>query len=96
MPMPLPYKYITAARKATEDMSTHHEARRFAVMDLLNKAMDALCEYRGMDEEIVGIVTRRQIGDIQRLAGITEDYATEARVAHATTSKLEAFIKGGE
>ena len=96
MPMPLPYKYITAARKATEDMSTHHEARRFAVMDLLNKAMDALCEYQGMDEEIVGVITRRQIGDIQRLAGITEDYATEARVAHATTSKLEAFIKGGE
>jgi len=96
MPMPLPYRYVTAARNAAEDQWSHPEVRRFAVMEQLNKAMDALCEYRGMDADLVGIVTRRQIGDIQRLAGITEDYATEARVTHATTSKLEAFMKGGE
>ena len=69
MGMPEPYVHISAARKVAEaDMDS--EAKRFAVMDLLNKAMDALDEYKGSDFDIVRAVVCKQVGDLQRMCDI--------------------------
>ena len=69
MPMPKPYVHIAAARKVAEaDMDS--ETKRFAVMDLLNKAMDALVEYKGSDHDIVHAVVCKQFGDLQRACDI--------------------------